>query len=672
MIKAKNLNATLGWFQSFSPSIIDVSNDFNLIIRKFINGELSGHFTNFATIINANNFNAVTEAGFMNYGPITVTNNFVIATEGDFSNYGMINVTNNFDLTYQNSFNNKTTINADKFFISTGNDLEYNINYRNSATIDVNSLDVKVGGDLIYNDSNNDFIWNANYSLLVEGNAFITANNFINDGAIDIVNNFNVTAGGFDNNATLNANILAISANSFTNDGAIDIVNNFNVTAGDFDNNATLNANILAISANSFTNDGAIDIANKLNVITEEFDNNATIDAHILDISADSFLNENGNITVDTLNLSLVRDFDYSPDYINNGNINTNNLAISIGDNDFFNDANIELAGSFEIIAKNFTNETTVDVANNFNVTASGDFDNNAMISANALGISADSFLNEGGNIIVDTLNLSLARYFDYSSDYINNGNINTNNLAIIIRDNDFFNDVNIELAGNFGITAENFTNKATIDAASFAALIYGDFQNANDSVIRVLRTGLFVNNFDNFGDIDSADLFFADVSADFINSGRLNSSFFVVEADNFSNESSGEITSNTAAAITVNSFNNSSSIQTNRLVILTTENNFDNPNNGNFNNNGSINSQSLAVIAERDFKNHQEIIATNNTIIQANNFYNYELGMIQSNYLDISTDSFSNEGDIIVYIMKLISNSYDNTGDIKFQYLFK
>ena len=102
--------------------------------------------------------------------------------------------------------------------------------------------------------------------------------------------------------------------------------------------------------------------------------------------------------------------------YINNGNINTNNLAISIGDNDFFNDANIELAGSFEIIAKNFTNETTVDVANNFNVTASGDFDNNAMISANALGISADSFLNEGGNIIVDTLNLSLARYFDYSS----------------------------------------------------------------------------------------------------------------------------------------------------------------------------------------------------------------------------------------------------------------
>ena len=45
---------------------------------------------------------------------------------------------------------------------------------------------------------------------------------------------------------------------------------------------------------------------------------------------------------------------------------------------------------------------------------------------------------------------------------------------------------------------------------------------------------------------------------------------------------------------------------------------------------------------------------------------------MIQSNYLDISTDSFSNEGDIIVYIMKLISNSYDNTGDIKFQYLFK
>ena len=58
--------------------------------------------------------------------------------------------------------------------------------------------------------------------------------------------------------------------------------------------------------------------------------------------------------------------------------------------------------------------------------------------------------------------------------------------------------------------------------------------------------------------------------------------------------------------------------------------------------------------------------------MIQANSLYNYGLGVIQSDYLDISTDSLSNGGDIHAYVLRLISNSYDNSGDVQFQYLFR
>ena len=86
----------------------------------------------------------------------------------------------------------------------------------------------------------------------------------------------------------------------------------------------------------------------------------------------------------------------------------------------------------------------------------------------------------------------------------------------------------------------------------------------------------------------------------------------------------------------------------------------------------GTINSRALIIIAENDFNNHQEIIA-NSAMIQADNFYNYSNGTFENNQiLDISADTFSNEGDINAYAIRIITNSYDNSGDVNFQYLFR
>ena len=128
------------------------------------------------------------------------------------------------------------------------------------------------------------------------------------------------------------------------------------------------------------------------------------------------------------------------------------------------------------------------------------------------------------GNIIADTFNLSVARGytrsegFEYQADYIDNGNITADNQYITVM-GDFSNTGNIEFAGNFGITAENFTNDGTIDVASFAARVNGTFQNEANAEINAIRTGLFVNDFNNLGDIDSTDLFYAEASQDFTNS---------------------------------------------------------------------------------------------------------------------------------------------------------
>ena len=52
-----------------------------------------------------------------------------------------------------------------------------------------------VRGDFSYNDTNSNFAWHANNSLVVLGSASFNVNGFYNRGKIDVANDFNVTAG---------------------------------------------------------------------------------------------------------------------------------------------------------------------------------------------------------------------------------------------------------------------------------------------------------------------------------------------------------------------------------------------------------------------------------------------------------------------------------------------
>ena len=73
-------------------------------------------------------------------------------------------------------------------------------------------------------------------------------------------------------------------------------------------------------------------------VVAGDFANqdSATISANDVSISADSFVNSHtlgyGSIIVDKLTLSLIEDFNYAADYLNNGNIEATTLKVILRD----------------------------------------------------------------------------------------------------------------------------------------------------------------------------------------------------------------------------------------------------------------------------------------------------------------------------------------------------
>ena len=129
-------------------------------------------------------------------------------------------------------------------------------------------------------------------------------------------------------------------------------------------------------------------------------------------------------------------------DFYNDETINANDFTVTAGE-DFLNQhkATINVADNFNVIAEgsfyNYGSTTNIH-ADNFSVTAGEKFYNYATIEADSLTISADSLVNshnstgEMGNIIADELTLSLTEGFDYTSDYLNNGNINAATLTIL------------------------------------------------------------------------------------------------------------------------------------------------------------------------------------------------------------------------------------------------
>ena len=165
-------------------------------------------------------------------------------------NYATIEA-DNLRIVAGNFFSNSTSsIKANSIYIEAGYITSYILN-SNLATIDAENLTIVTGA--FFNTNNRTIDGNIitdtfNLSVAVD---FDYASDYINNGNIEATDlNLTVINADFsNNNETLNVDNLNITAENFTNDGTINVATNFNVTVAD-----------------NFTNNAEIDVAANFNV----------------------------------------------------------------------------------------------------------------------------------------------------------------------------------------------------------------------------------------------------------------------------------------------------------------------------------------------------------------------------------------------------------------------
>ena len=201
-----------GDFDYIADYLADLGN--GTITINTLNLTVGGNFTNddsannfiwrtsdSLTVLGTANIDA---AGFENSGTINVTNSSLNLTATDLTNTGTISA-NSFDITAtdftnsgtisanttlnttvsstaSNSFSNVGVVSADTFSLSVAGDFDYN----DKGKLTTNAFNLTVDGNFSNNNSANDFIWDAQNTLTVLGNADITANNYTQNGAIDV------------------------------------------------------------------------------------------------------------------------------------------------------------------------------------------------------------------------------------------------------------------------------------------------------------------------------------------------------------------------------------------------------------------------------------------------------------------------------------------------------
>ena len=396
-----------------------------------------------------------------------------------------------------------------------------------TASITANQLYFQTGGNL-YNQADITIEGTASFDIGENFGNGLSYNDATFDGGIISVNDFHVSAGeGFYNQfgATISADNFNVTADYFVNSSATIGADNFNITANYFVNsNATIGADNFNITANYFVN------------------SRATISANDLTISANSFFNTHiygdGNISTDTLTISVAGNFDYVDDYLNNGNIDATSFNLTIGGNFSYDNANqnfvwnagdsLVVLGNAFVTADSYTQSGTVEVTNNLNIFANGDasLDDTASITANQLYFQTGGNLYNQADITIEgTASFDIGENFgnglSYNDATFDGGIISVNDFHVSAGES-FYNLFGATIsANNFNVTAgDDFTNHSntTISADSFAVQSNGDFQNENNALIRAIRTGLFVNSFSNSGTIDSDDLIFVEANQDFNN----------------------------------------------------------------------------------------------------------------------------------------------------------
>ena len=293
--------------------------------------------------------------GFTNFS------NLAITTEGTFTNNATINPTGNLTIT-ANSFNNSGgVLISDALTVSLAGDFEY------SGTITTNASNLNIGGDFSYNDSANDFIWGANDTLTVLGEASIDVAGFANSGTITITDSLNLTANTFANSGGVVADAFTLSvAGDFDYDEGTITANSSNLTVGgDFSYNDSANdfvwgaTDTLTVSGNAsivaadFANSGAITVTNSGNFTANTFTNTGTVSAATVTIGVTNFdddITNSGTVSSASLNFILTDDFTHTSTTFNAFN-NFSNLAIITNGTFTNNNNNIDLAGDLTITA---------------------------------------------------------------------------------------------------------------------------------------------------------------------------------------------------------------------------------------------------------------------------------------------------------------------------------
>ena len=471
-----------------------------------------------------------------------------------------------------------------------------------------------------------------------------------------------VKANSIEISDTINADTVTFEVPNFVND-----ITNASTVSSD-----SLNFILTDDFTHTSTSFAGFNNFSNLAVTTEgTFTNNNTIaPTGNLTITANSFDNSGGVVSADTFSLSVAGNFDY-------GTITTNALNLQVG-GDF----------SYDDSANDFTwraNDSLV-ILGNFNIVAAG-FENSGNITVtNSLNLTADTFSNSGGVLSADTLALSVAGDFDYSSDYLNNGTITANSLNLtvggnfsyddsandfVLGDNDslvvsgsanivaagFANSGTITVTDSLNLTADTFTNSGgVLNADTFALNVAGDFDYGT---ITANTYNLQVGG--NFNYDDSANNFIWGVNDTLTVSGDAN----IVAAD-FAN--SGNITVANSLNVTADTFANSGGVASADTFALSVAGDFDygtitaNTYNlqvgGDFSYNDSANNftwgvnDSLVVlgtanIVAADFANSGIITVTNNFNATVANFTNETGATITAAECNLVHDSFTDNGTI-------------------------
>ena len=415
---------------------------------------------------------------FLNAGTITADNLNFTARDGVFTNDTTIELAGNLGITANSFTNTGGVVSADTFALSVAGDFDYVTEFLNNGTISNDALNLTVGGNFTNDDENNDFVWNANDTLTVLGNADITANSFNNSGNIS-ADTFDLSVvGDFDyadrRNVTANNFNLDVGGNFSNNDASDDFVlaeNDSLSISGDF-----------TIDTNNYIQFGTLVVQGALAIIAER-----------------NFFNS-GSITTDSLDITA----GYTA--INQGSIVSNSLDLTA--HDFF---------------RNLTGGD-INVADDLNITAGGKVTNTANITVGTLTITANNdstrdndttgfYVSNRGNITATSLNIAAV------DNFYNRGNVTADNFNItsaksvfflnkeISSYNGIYDGGTISLSGDSSFRADggSIENYGNIDLDVFNLdLIADSFTNYSGANVTADTLNLTVNSFINDGSIDA------------------------------------------------------------------------------------------------------------------------------------------------------------------------